>query len=102
MDRALSEEYKRKRILRIALSAGLLAVILGWLFYSFRTYVKASIVRGEYRWAEVETGNVEASLTASGTVSPEFEMRISTPVQARIEAVLLNVGGRNWIAGMPY
>ena len=94
MDRALSEEYKRKRILRIAFSIGLLAIILGWAFYSFRTYVKASLSKGDYRWAEAEIGNVEASLSASGTVSPEFEMRISSPVQARIEAVLLNAGGR--------
>ncbi|GGG04671.1 efflux RND transporter periplasmic adaptor subunit [Pontibacter amylolyticus] len=92
MDRELSastrQARKRKRIWQIGIAAALVVVaILG-----FRSLITPSIPQAEIRTATVEEGAVEATITASGTVVPEHEQVITSPIQARIEQVVHATG----------
>ena len=50
--------------------------------------LRPSVRRDRVRTARVESGPLEASLTASGTVVPAIEHVISSPIDARVLAVL--------------
>ena len=54
--------------------------------------LRPSLRRDRVRTARVESGPLEASLTASGTVVPAIEHVISSPIDARVLAVLRRVG----------
>ena len=54
--------------------------------------LRPSVRRDRVRTARVESGPLEASLTASGTVVPAIEHVISSPIDARVLAVLQHVG----------
>jgi HlyD family secretion protein len=54
--------------------------------------LRPSVRRDRVRTARVESGPLEASLTASGTVVPAIEHVISSPIDARVLAVLRQVG----------
>jgi HlyD family secretion protein len=92
MDRELPQtvvqQAKRRRLW---LLGGVVAVlVLGVL--AFRFMLETRISKSEIRIATVEVGAVEASLTATGTVVPENEEVITSPIQARIERVLHTPG----------
>lgn len=71
-------------LLTLALAgAGLLA---------FRTALQPRISRAGLLTATVETGDVEASLTAAGLVIPGREAVITSPIQSTIRQVLVQVG----------
>ncbi len=92
MDTALAPELQRKRqtirIGKIAVFAAALAIV-GFLLSSF---LKPGIKRSEILLANTERGNLEASLTASGTVVPLYEQVISSPILSNIEAVIKQEG----------
>ena len=92
MDTALAPELQRKRqtirIGKIAVFAAALAIV-GFLLFSF---LKPGIKRSEILLANTERGNLEASLTASGTVVPLYEQVISSPILSNIEAVIKQEG----------
>jgi HlyD family secretion protein len=54
--------------------------------------LRPSVRRDRVRTSRVESGPLEASLTASGTVVPAIEHVISSPIDARVLAVLRQVG----------
>lgn len=92
MDRALDTDLlkaeRNKRWLRVGLiTAAVVAV--GFWGLSFLT---PSVPRSRLRTAVVETGVVEASLSASGTVAPEVEEVITSPVETRLLKVLHHAG----------
>jgi HlyD family secretion protein len=53
-----------------------------------------SISRNRIRTARVDVGPIEAVITASGTVMPEVEEVISSPVSARVLRILKRAGAR--------
>ncbi|MDO1446112.1 HlyD family efflux transporter periplasmic adaptor subunit [Rhodocytophaga aerolata] len=91
-DRPLQQEYIRntrhKSLLKISL-AGLF--IFGSIFW-FISWISPSISRTQIRTAKVERGNLEATITASGTVVPEYEQVISSPIDTRILRILKKAG----------
>ncbi len=92
MDRALSATAKqagrRKRLWRVGLFVALLLTAI----FGFRSLLTSSLSRSEIRTAAVERGTVVATLTATGTVVPENEQVITSPIQARIERVVRHTG----------
>ncbi|KAA3440621.1 efflux RND transporter periplasmic adaptor subunit [Rufibacter hautae] len=100
MDRELSQavvqQANRRRMWQI--SAVVVAVLLGVL--AFRSVLETEVPKSELRFATVEVGAVEASLTASGVVVPEVEEIIASPIQAKIERVL-HTPGDHVAAGEP-
>lgn len=92
MDRELSEgtRQKRKRI-RIIRIASFCLAFLTVLFF-LRIVIKPSVKKSTFQTATVETGNIEASITASGIVLPEFEETKTSPVQSVIREIYRNTG----------
>ncbi|MBF9142826.1 efflux RND transporter periplasmic adaptor subunit [Hymenobacter properus] len=92
MDRAIaaSTQTQRKRR-RWLLVAGLLVLGAG-VVLAFRTVLKPSLRRGDLLTATVETGNVEAAITAAGTIIPGREAVLTSPIQSTIRRVAVAVG----------
>lgn len=65
-------------------SVALLALLPGW--------VTPSVDRDRMRTARVELGPLEATVTASGTVVPEFEKVISSPISSRVLRIVEKAG----------
>ena len=94
MDRALApaiqtQRLRRRWLLSVAVLAGLLAAVL-----AFRTALKPSLRRTDVLVATVETGDVEAALTAAGVIVPGREAVIASPIQSTIRRVAVAVGAR--------
>lgn len=70
------------------LSIALIAAVFIW----GPRLIKPSVARARIRTAKVETGPIEAQITASGTVVPEIEQVISSPVNARVLKILRRPG----------
>lgn len=92
MDRALSKSVKQQRQRKRWLSIGAVLLLLSVGLVAFRSILKTEVSRKKIRFAVVEVGHIEQTLTASGEILPEFEQRLISPIQARIEAVLLPAG----------
>ena len=94
MDRELPAATRRAHRLRtvggIVLPAGALALVIvllpGWM--------RPTLTRARVRIAVVEAGPIEAVLTAAGTVMPEVERVLWSPVEARLLRLLKPVGAR--------
>jgi HlyD family secretion protein len=56
--------------------------------------IKPSIQKNEFDTAITETGNIEASITASGTILPEFEETKTNPIPSRIIKIYCNTGDK--------
>lgn len=94
MDRVLSTTTQRRRQLRRwLLGLGALAGLL-LAGFALRRVVQPSLRRGDILTAPVETGDVDASLTAAGTVIPGREAVITSPIPSTIRRVALAVGAR--------
>jgi HlyD family secretion protein len=94
MDRAISTATQHRRRLRawllgLGALAALLAAALG-----LRTVLQPSLRRADILTARVETGDVDATLTAAGTVIPAREAVLVSPIQSTIRRVALAVGAR--------
>lgn len=94
MDRAISPatQAKRRRQRWLVASAVVLLVAAG--LWAFRGVLKPSVSRNELLTARVETGDVEASLTASGLIIPAHEAVLTSPIQSTVRRVLLTAGDR--------
>lgn len=94
MDREIGAEVRKKRLTkRVTIAAVALAALVfsvaatvGWL--------RPSVRRSELQFARVERGPVDATLQAAGTVVPENETVISSPVEARVLRIQHRAGDR--------
>ena len=77
------KKQSRSRYLKLALIG--LVVLLG--IFAFRFFIRPSLDYRALKTAQVQAGPIQASLSASGTVVPEYEQSISSPLQARIDSV---------------
>ncbi|UOQ53615.1 efflux RND transporter periplasmic adaptor subunit [Hymenobacter cellulosivorans] len=92
MDRAISPatHTRRRRRQWLIGTAALLLVMAGLL--AFRSVLQPSINRNQILTTKVETGDVEASLTAAGVIIPSREAVITSPIQSTVRRVALQVG----------
>ena len=92
VDRPLPPEVERRdrlrRVLQIAVPVVLIAIVLaalpGWM--------RPSVARSRIRTARVTAGPIEAVITAGGTVTPEVERVLSSPLDARVLRILQRPG----------
>jgi HlyD family secretion protein len=94
MDRAIADSIHTQRTRRRWLLVAGLAVLALGVVLAFRTVLKPSIARADVLTAAVETGDVEASLTAAGTVIPGREAVLTSPIQSTIRRVAVAVGAK--------
>jgi HlyD family secretion protein len=92
MDRAIDPAFasaqKRRRL-------GIGAAAISGLVLAFSygpSLLKPSVPRSRVRIEKVDRGPVEASVAASGTVTPELEEVIASPVDARVTRILKRAG----------
>jgi HlyD family secretion protein len=92
MDRPLDAAFSRSRTLkRVGLSVLALAVLAA-VFIWGPGWISPSISRARIRTARVDQGPIEAVISASGTVLPEIEEVVSSPVDARVVRILERPG----------
>jgi HlyD family secretion protein len=92
MDRELNVGYRRKQFIkRLGLTLALVGVA-GTVFYVGPRWLQPSLARARVRTAVVEAGPLEAAISATGTVVPEFEQVLSSPVNARVVRILKRPG----------
>ncbi len=87
MDIEIPQEELSKQSRERYLKIGLAAVVVLAAVFAFRIFIKPSIDYRSVKTATVTKGPIQASLSASGSVVPEFEQSISSPLQARIDSV---------------
>ncbi len=92
VDRPIETSVRRRAQLRRWLPALAVIVLLASGLVWGADLLRPSIRRDRVRTTRVESGPLEASLTASGTVVPAIEHVISSPIDARVLAVLRRVG----------
>ena len=92
MDREISEKQIMKRRLKTGLKAALIILPILALLFALGMALKTSIRRDMIRTAVAEIGPIEATITASGIVVPEYEQVITSPIQSKIEQVLKAAG----------
>ena len=92
VDRALPPEVRRqnrlRRLFQVAIPLVLVTLLIVWL----PGWVRPSVSRARLRTAPVTVGPVEAVIMASGTVAPEVERVLSSPLDARVLRLLKRPG----------
>jgi HlyD family secretion protein len=78
---------------RAGTAGAVLAVLAGALVW-LPGLVRPSISRASVRTAVADAGPIEAVITATGTVVPEVEQVVSSPVDARVLRILKRTGAR--------
>jgi HlyD family secretion protein len=92
MDRPLDRAITRKKwAKRTAFSLGALIGLFG-LFAWGPGFISPTLSRNRIRTDVVKVGPIEATITASGTVVPEFEEVLAAPLDARVVRILKKPG----------
>jgi HlyD family secretion protein len=92
MDREIDQGFRRKQFAKRGLfSLVIVSLIAAGFIYAPRL-MKPSINRSRIRTARVDSGLIEATISASGVVVPEFEQVISSPINARVTKILKRPG----------
>jgi len=92
VDRPLDAGFLRRRTQRRVLVGGAVLSLTSAVFAWGPGLVRPTLRRERIRTARVTRGPIEASITAAGTVVPEVEQVISSPVEARVVRILRRAG----------
>jgi len=94
MDRPLPVEVQRQDRLRRVLKIGVPTLLLALVIAALPGWIRPTVTRSRIRTARVTAGPVEAVITASGTVVPEVERVLSSPLDARVLRILKRPGAQ--------
>ncbi|WP_214227947.1 HlyD family efflux transporter periplasmic adaptor subunit [Pedobacter sp. B4-66] len=92
MDREISVKQQARRRTKIYLIVFTTLLVAAFGFIQFKSMVEPSVKRSTFTTSIAEIGVIEATVPASGIITPEYEVTISAPVSAKIEQVLFNAG----------
>ena len=87
MDREITSQQLLQRKLRSIIKIILIAAIAIFGFWGISQMIKPVVNLSKIRVATAELGRVEDALSATGTLVPEYEQVISSPIQSTIIAV---------------
>ncbi|ETZ19211.1 hypothetical protein N824_10745 [Pedobacter sp. V48] len=92
MDREISvqQQARRRAKIYLILLLGVATATFGFIY--FKGMVEPAVNRSDFKTSIAESGVIEATVPASGIVMPEYELTISSPVNAKIEQVMFNAG----------
>ena len=92
MDRPLELDEIRGRRRRRLLTAGAALVVAGTAWFSLVALLRPSLSLARVRTEKADVGPLAATLTATGTVVPESERVLASPIDARVLRVLRRPG----------
>jgi HlyD family secretion protein len=92
MDRPLTDTERRQNRLRGAVKLGLPLAAVAVVLILLPGWMRPAVERTRIRTATVQSGAIEAVITASGTVVPEIERALSSPVDAKLLRLLKRPG----------
>ena len=92
MDRPLPPDVERQNRLRRVLKIVVPVAIVAAVLTSLPGWMRPAVGRERIRTARVTVGPIEAVITASGTVTPEVERVLSSPLDARVLRILQRPG----------
>jgi HlyD family secretion protein len=94
LDRPLDSQFVNARRRKRVLIGG--AVVLGVTVVGVwgPGWIRPTISRSRIRTARVEVGPIEAVITAAGTVMPEVEGVITSPIDTRVVRILARAGAQ--------
>lgn len=92
MDRPIDPAFlRRQRGKRVAYSTMGLAALI-WIAVWLPSWIRPALDPNRIRTAQVQWGAVEETIAASGTVVPQFEQIIFSPVNTRLVRILQKPG----------
>ena len=92
MDRPLDSQFRKTRFIRRVTLAGGVLVAVVVLFVWGPGWITPTVSRSRVRTARVDVGPIAAVITASGTVMPEIEEAISSPLDTRVVRIFARAG----------
>ncbi|MEO6453940.1 MAG: HlyD family efflux transporter periplasmic adaptor subunit [Ginsengibacter sp.] len=92
MDKVISQSVIRTRKNKSIFISVAIVVALCAAIWVVRSFIKSSISAGEFTTGVIDRGNVENTLNASGEILPEFEGIITSPINASLQRVTIDVG----------
>ena len=92
MDREIDQRFRRQQFIKRGLLLLAFIALVTSAFIYVPRFIKPSLNRSRIRTAKVDSGMLEATITASGTIVPEFEQVISSPINAQVKRVLKRPG----------
>ena len=92
MDQPLDDRFVRRRTIRRLVTGGGIVAALAIGVFWLPGLVSPSVKRSTIRLSVVDLGPLDASISATGTVVPEVELVLSSPVDARVLRVLKRAG----------
>ncbi len=94
MDREIAQAVRTQRTVRRVIVTVVAAAALIFCVAATLSWLRPSVRRSDLQIARVERGVVDATLQATGTVVPEIETVISSPVEARTLRIQHRAGDR--------
>jgi HlyD family secretion protein len=94
MDREIAQEVRTRRTAKRVVVAVVAVAAVIFCVAATVSWLRPSVRRSDLQIARVERGSVDATLQATGTVVPEIETVISSPVEARVLRIQHRAGDR--------
>jgi HlyD family secretion protein len=94
MDREIAQSVRTQRTTRRVIIGVIAAAAIIFCVAATVSWLRPSVRRADLQIARVERGVVDATLQATGTVVPEIETVISSPVEARTLRIQHRAGDR--------
>ncbi len=94
MDRPLDETFRKQQIRKRVMQGGVALAVVVAIFIWVPDWISPSLNRNRIRTAKVDRGAIEATITASGTVAPEFEQVIPSPIETRVLKIIKTPGAK--------
>jgi len=94
MDREIAQAVRTRRTTRRVIVGVIAAAAIIFCVAATVNWLRPSVRRSDLQIARVERGVVDATLQATGTVVPEIETVISSPVEARTLRIQHRAGDR--------
>src|SRR4051794_36356532 len=94
MDREIAQTVRTRRTTRRVIVAVIALAAIIFCVAATVSWLRPSVRRSDLQVARVERGMVDATLQATGTVVPEIETVISSPVEARTLRIQHRAGDR--------
>jgi HlyD family secretion protein len=94
MDRPLDATFVRQRLTARGVKVAAIVAVSAGVLLGARALMRPSVSRARLRIAAVDEGPIAATVSASGTVLPEAEQVISSPIDTRVLSILRRAGAR--------